>query len=805
MRAIELLAPAGSRASLEAAVKAGADAVYLAGQQFGARRSATNFSEEELLEVIDYCHLRGVKVYMTVNTLLKQAELAELGDYLEPFYQGGLDAFIVQDLGVFSYLRARFKDIHLHCSTQMTLASSEDVRALLDLGANRVVMPRELHINDIKRIYEETGAEIEAFVHGALCVSVSGQCLMSSLIGGRSGNRGSCAQSCRQPYQMWTDASGKMEKVSSSSGDYLLSPRDLMTLDQMKQLIDNGVHSLKIEGRMKGPEYTFAVTRAYRMAIDALIKGSEADLEAAKQEIERVFNRDFTQGLVLGTSNKAYISQESPGNRGVVAAEVLRYDSWQNEVELKLLSDITKGDDLQARIKGNPGGRVEYIKVSGQRVESASKNDIVSINFKHPVKKGDLLFKTYDQNLMKQLQMTINDVEKRLPIHGSLVLRVGMPAVLELKHESGATIKVATEALVEKALKTPLSKERILEQLEKLGGTPYYMASCEIDHLGDETLPIKVLNQLRRDAVEALADQFLSDFKRGNSIKTELAVLEQPQSQNQTSAQISVMVRTEEQLRAALDLNIQRIYVNELWLSEALWPALQDERIVPYLGRFEKSQSLVNRLNQLKAFGEATGIKSALVSSIGQGRAVKALGFKCYGDFSLNIMNARAADLLAEEGYDGITLSLELNAEEIEALLSHFKQPTAIELIGYGRIPVMVTEYCPINGVYAKDKAGCQICRKGAFYIEDKTGAKFLVKGNAACQTEIFNSSLLNLADEWDTLDDLKLSWYRLELVTETYDEAIATIEEQLKARLGMAVHTKGQGYTKGHFRRGVL
>lgn len=805
MRTIELLAPAGSRASLEAAVKAGADAVYLAGQQFGARRSAANFSEEELLEVIDYCHLRGVKVYMTVNTLLKQSELIQVGDYLEPYYKGGLDAFIVQDLGVFSYLRKRFKDIHLHCSTQMTLTSTEDVKALIELGADRVVMPRELHVSDIKRIYEETGAEIEAFVHGALCVSVSGQCLMSSLIGGRSGNRGSCAQSCRQPYQLWSDASGRIEKVNAPSGDYLLSPRDLMTLDQIKQLMDHGVHSLKIEGRMKGPEYTFAVTRAYRMAIDALIKGSEADLEHARQEIERVFNRDFTSGLVLGTTNKDYISQESPGNRGVVAAEVVRYDSWQNEVELKLLSDITKGDDLQARIKGNPGGRVEYIKVSGQRVEFASKNDNVIINFKHPVKKGDLLFKTYDQNLMKQLQMTINDVEKRLPIHGSLVLRVGMPAVLELKHENGICIKSVTEVLVEKAMKTPLSKERILEQLEKLGGTPFYMASCEIDHLGEETLPIKVLNQLRRDAVDLLTSALLADFRRsGSDVSVESSETDQL-VQVEKEAQISVMVRTEQQLKAAMDLNIQRIYVNEVWLDQSLWPQMQDQRIVPYLGRFEKSHQLEHRLMQLKAFSEATGVKAALVASIGQGRAVKSLGFKCYGDFSLNIMNATAANVLAEDGYESITLSLELNAEEIEEILSNFKRPVAVELIGYGRIPVMVMEYCPINGVYSKDKAGCQICRKGSFYLEDKTGAKFLVKGNAACQTEIFNSSLLNLADEWDTLEDLKLSWYRLELVSENYDEAVATIEEQLKARLGMAVHTKGQGYTKGHFRRGVL
>lgn len=805
MRAIELLAPAGSRASLEAAVKAGADAVYLAGQQFGARRSAANFSEEELIEVIDYCHLRGVKVYMTVNTLLKQEELNQLGEYLEPFYKAGLDAFIVQDLGVFSYLRKRFEQIHIHCSTQMTLASTADVSALLDLGANRVVMPRELNVTDIKRIYEETGAEIEAFVHGALCVSVSGQCLMSSLIGGRSGNRGSCAQSCRQPYQLWSDINGKMEKVNSSSGDYLLSPRDLMTLDQIKLLIESGVHSLKIEGRMKGPEYTFAVTKAYRMAINALAEGSEADLEAARQEIESVFNRDFTQGLVLGTTNKDYISQESPGNRGVLAAEVVRYDSWQNEVELKLLTDITKGDDLQARIKGNPGGRVEYIKVSGQRVESASKNTLVSINFKHPVNKGDLLFKTYDQNLMKQIQMHINDAEKRLPVQGSLVLRVGMPAVLGLKNETGYSVKLTTEAIVEKAMKTPLSKERILEQLEKLGGTPFYMESCEIDHLGDETIPIKVLNQLRRDAVEALSEKVLEDFRRENSsvegLLSELVERVKPTE----PAQISVMVRTLEQLRAAVDLNIQRIYLNELWLDEALWSEFKDGRFIPYLGRFERSHQLEQRLDKLKAFSESTGVKAALVASIGQGRAVKAMGLDCHGDFSLNLMNTTAVTFMAEEGYKSLTLSLELNSDEIQSLISDLKSSVELELIGFGRIPAMVTEYCPINGVYSKDKAGCQICRKGTFYLEDKTGAKFLVKGNADCQTEIFNSSLLNLADEWDTLEDFGLSWYRLELVTESYDEAVAVMEEQLKARLGMSVYTKGQGFTKGHFRRGVL
>ena len=229
LKNIELLAPAGSWESLEAAVKAGADAVYLAGQQFGARKSAQNFTEEQLIEAVRYCHLRGVKIYLTVNTLLSDDEMAQLEAYLTPLYKAGLDAFIVQDLGVFAYLRKTYPLIDIHCSTQMALHTIEDVQAVKALGASRVVIPREMQLSEIKKVHDAVDIEIEAFVHGALCVAVSGQCLMSSLIGGRSGNRGSCAQSCRQKYRLVKASTD--EKVHSKDGDFLISPKELMTLD----------------------------------------------------------------------------------------------------------------------------------------------------------------------------------------------------------------------------------------------------------------------------------------------------------------------------------------------------------------------------------------------------------------------------------------------------------------------------------------------------------------------------------------------------------------------------------------------
>ncbi len=841
MKKIELLAPAGSWESLEATVKAGADAVYLAGQQFGARKSAQNFTNEELIEAINYCHLRGVRVFLTVNTLLHDEELSALEPFLTPLYESGMDAFIVQDLGVFNILRHLYPKIELHCSTQMALHQISDVETMKTLGASRVVLPREMHLDQIKQIHEAVDIDLEAFVHGALCVSVSGQCLMSSMIGGRSGNRGSCAQSCRQKYKLISDASGKA--IASKDGDYLISPRDLMTLDQLEKLMNSGITSLKIEGRMKGPEYAYAVTNAYRKAIDAILEGrasQEADqINASKEEMRRIFNRDFTEGFILGTSNKSFISQETPGNRGIVVAESVSFDRNNLEVQLLLSETINKGDDLQVRVKGLvSGGRVEYIRKDGKRIETANAGETVTVNFKHEVYKGTTFYRTYDQVLMKQTQMTVNDTEKTTSVDLCLEMEKGQPLKLKLSHETGVSVEVISEQIVEKALKTPLAEERINEQLTKMGGTPFTCREIQINHEGDETVPIKVLNQLRRDGVDLLIETLIAtwqreldeDFERTDESQMmdecELDLVEDgiesedfhteglDNESSQSKLQLTAMVRTPEQFKAAAELGIKIIYIHDLFEDALIaqkewqeaWTTLFEEypevEAIPYLGRFEWEDSYQKKMS---SFTPNKSIKRALISSIGQLRSLKKHDLEPIADFSLNCFNHETAELLAHEGAAQVTLSLELNDEQIEGLIRKNKEnDTKFEIIGYGKIPVMVNQYCPINGVFSNTKEGCQICRKGNYYLEDKTGARFLVKGNAHCQVEIFNSAVLNLADEWQAIEELGIQYYRLNFVDESYDEVTEVVETHIKSALGLAVELRGKGYTKGHFKRGV-
>ncbi len=813
MKKVELLAPAGSKEALEAAVKAGADAIYLAGQQFGARKSAANFSEEALIEAIQYCHVRNVKVFMTVNTLLRDEEMATLEAYLRPYYMAGIDAFIVQDLGVFHFLKQTFPEVDLHVSTQMTIANVEDAKVLKKMGATRIVVPREMTLEEISTIKSEAAIEIEAFVHGALCVSVSGQCLMSSLIGQRSGNRGACAQSCRQKYQLIKEDGNSSESVVSKDGDYLLSPKDLMTLHQLKSIIDSGVYSLKIEGRMKGPEYTYAVTRAYRMAIDAIEnRGEEKEsLAPLENDMKRIFNRDFTDGFILETSNKAFISQETPGNRGILVAKVESYDKRNQEVVLNLIEDISKGDDLQVRTKGNVGARVEYIKKNNQRTDRAQKGERIIVNFKHELASGELVYRTYDQTLMKDIQMTLNDEETVQWISAKVNLNIGQPMTLELWTEAGLKVVVSSEEIVEKAIKAPLDDLRLKEQIEKTGGTGLSIKNIEILRDEQATLPIRVVNQLRREGIEKLASEICQQFQRSlpeirTHEDTAVAITRQEMS-------LSAYVRTLEQLDAALSLGIKKIYLHDLWQWEGLlWETLkahlvENEEVqwIPYLGRYLTNQMLEERLKKLQLFKETLGIEQVLVGSIGAANRAKALGFTPQVDFSLNLFNHHSVLLLENMGIENFTYSVELNAEQLENFNKHLEPSQRKGTIwGYGYLPVMVSKYCPINGVYAKEKVGCQLCRKNEYYLEDKTGAKFLVKGDCDCQVEIFNSTCHNLADEWENLCELGVSEYRLNFVNESREKTVEIIEMHLKASLGYPVNTKGFGFTKGHFRRGV-
>lgn len=836
MKRVELLAPAGGLESFYAAVKAGADAVYMSGHQFGARKSAVNFTVEELQEAIVYGHLRGIKLYITVNTLIADQELADLFDYCDELYTMGIDAFIVQDLGVFKALKDRYPQIEIHCSTQMALHNLEDIKTMKSLGASRVVVPREMSAEEVAYIHSQTDMPLEAFVHGALCVCVSGQCLMSSMIGGRSGNRGNCAQSCRQRYKLKRDNG---LSYSGKSGDFLLSPKDLCTLESLETIVEAGVTSLKIEGRMKGPEYTYEVTKAYRDQLDQLypelvvqrralqqdlLQSNQVTVSERKLVLGEIFSRDFTKGYILGEKGNSLMSNVTPGNRGTFVGTVDSYDNREKEMVITLTETLNKGDDVQIRERNEViGGRVEYIVVNGSRVESASAGTRIKMNFKHDVSRGDAIYRTFNAPLMKSVREAINDADRTVGINVSFSLFIGRPGVLTLSDAKGHVIELSTEQMAEKANKSPLTKERLEEQLSKFGGTAYHLESLTIETDELSILPIKVINQLRRDAAEAMDQLVLSENERELSIleqdpfeQTELDYQAMSLNDNQTendlteverSAEMQLVfsLKTLEQLRTVLDEGMTEIYYMD-WktLPEAIeTAALYEVKLFAGLGRHVESRVFEERLKLAK--GLSHQLAGFVASSPGQLAALKSFEKTIVADYTLNLFNRFGVLALETLGANILTLSLELNHDQIERLVEDWAVKPTVEIIGYGRMPVMITKYCPINGALEGPETNCTLCRTSNYSLVDKTGAEFPIITDENCLVEFYNGTKLNILDEILECKRIGVSRYRLSFVDETPEDIQKLIELHREAIEGTLPDLKGKGYTKGHFRRGIL
>ena len=370
----ELLSPAGSMESLKAGIQNGADAIYLGGSSFGARAAATNFDNDELIEAVKYAKLRDVNIFVTVNTSIKETEIEDLISYTDFLYKIGVDAIILSDIGIAEVLRKRYPNMELHASTQISAHSLNDVLELKQVGFDRVVIARELGIEEIKEICDNVDIDIEVFIHGAICVSYSGQCLMSSMLGDRSGNRGRCAQPCRQSYKLINKTTGKIINVN---GNYLLSPKDLCSIENIEKILDTGVKSLKIEGRMKRPEYVAVVTSRYRKAIDNYINNKiTTDKKTLKEDLEAIFNRKFTSGYLMSKNGSDIINLDKPNNVGVKVGEVLSFNLKKNKLKIKLSGKLSKGDGINLG-----GGNIGRIIKDGEIFDCGVAGDIVEIDF----------------------------------------------------------------------------------------------------------------------------------------------------------------------------------------------------------------------------------------------------------------------------------------------------------------------------------------------------------------------------------------------------------------------------------------
>ena len=861
----ELLAPAGGMEALMAAVENGADAVYLGARAFSARGYASNFSEEELEKAIDYAHLRGVKIYVTVNTLLKEGEMESALILLSRLREMGTDAIIIQDLGLISLSQKYLPDLPLHASTQMTLHNSEGVAFEKELGIERVVLSREVSLEDIRIIKEKNDMEIEVFVHGALCMSYSGQCLLSSLIGGRSGNRGYCAQPCRKQYRLYCE--GKQVKTS---GSYLLSPKDLNTTSGLGALIEAGIESFKIEGRMKRPEYVAGVVRIYHHLIDSYLK-NPAGYSVSEEEQEtltQLFNRGFTSGYFFGNPRGKLMSRENPHNRGIPAGTVVNYDTRTKRIRVKLSNSLRLGDGIMvenAETRPEDKGKIISSMYTGRGpVYSAGKGEVIEIPFDSRAPPGSTVYRTHDKKLMDSLkkESEVGTLRPKIPLILTATIILGKPARLEIKDCDSNVVAVESEYLVEKAEKVPTSKAQIEKQLTKLGNTLFEAAELNVSVEGDIFIPVGQLNDLRTKAVLQLENLRVSKWKRKPLENLQLPVFGEKKAKEieeigETYEKgeikkikpqklpgkplLSVTVYTPEGLEGALAGGADCIYFGEglfrrpntagnaagkeknsdgeepsgrdldsIFESAVLKARAAGRKIYFNTPKIVKDSEM-KPVEELFSRVEKFGADGVLVSNLGTFNLAKEKKIPCIADSPLNIYNGYTFALLLQKGAEMAVISPELTLEELKEVA--FYGPA--ECIVHGRLELMESEHCLAGGLLGKDGDKCNApCTLGNFTLVDEKNYEFPLLMDYQCRTHLLNSRSLCMLEYVPALIESGISSLRIETLGMDNVEEIRRITGKYRKAIDAFCETGerakekcedlGKGFTAGHYFRGV-
>lgn len=802
MRDVELLAPVGSFEALKAAVQNGANAVYLGGKDFGARASANNFDRDELKEAVKYAHIRGVQVFVTTNTLRKENEIEDFLEYAKFLYDIDVDAIILQDIGMARLIKRELPDFELHASTQMVAHSLEDVKYLESVGFDRVVLAREVTVEEIKYICDNCKADIEVFVHGALCVCYSGQCLMSSMIGNRSGNRGRCAQPCRQRYELIDVYTGE---VVNSNGDYLLSPRDLNAIEEIDKVIDAGVHSLKIEGRMKRPEYVATVIDGYRKTIDEYLATNKLNVsDETINDLYTIFNRKFTKGLLLGDVGKDMMNSQLPNNQGLYVGTVVDYNKKAKRLKIKLANTLKKGDGINLG-----GGTIGRIIKNGNIETIGYKGETIELDFVGEARKGQIVFKTSDSELMDRVQATFTQDKEFVKniIDAKITIKLGQKPILTLKdrHSNEATIE--GDKIVEEAMKVALSKEKVETQLRKLGNTPYELDLLEIELDDNVSLPISLLNQMRRDCIELLDKERVSIKNRKYKNKT---VKYKPVLYNRNKQQgISVKVKNLEQLESALECGVDRIYYEDTnTIDKAMSLAMKYNKKVIYSAP---------RIIRNKEYNHLAKVNNAGVESVQVGNYGSIDYFKDKKlniDYYLNAFNSETINYYKEIGADTLCISQELNINEIKETIKY--TDINIESVVYGYTPLMITEYCPMGVIVRdckKDKRVAK-CKESIYALRNSKGDEFRVSQDIFCRSTIYNSNVTCMLDNLYELHEIGINVLRLDFTLEdkeTVKEVIEAYQEVLSNDYKLATKATKlynkldeKGTTAGHYYKGV-
>lgn len=799
---VEILAPAGSMECLKAAIAAGADAVYTGGALFGARAYAHNLTEEELLEAIDYVHLHGRRLYLTVNTLIKDREMEkQMYDYLLPYYRQGLDAVIVQDIGLFRFIRKHFPDLPIHASTQMTLTGVDGAKFLEKEGAQRIVTSRELSMAEVKKIADETELEIESFVHGALCYCYSGQCLFSSFIGGRSGNRGQCAQPCRLLYRT----------PEAKRPQYLLSLKDICTLELIPEMIESGIYSFKIEGRMKKPEYAAAVAFQYRKYADLYLKyyeecPAEEDpaayamkkyrvREEDRQMLLDLYNRGgFHTGYYHTQNGREMISLNRPNHAGVPAVKVLAKKG--RNVTAKALTDLYPQDIIELPMRK---GREKADNYTCKDAVRKGMNVQIPVFADTPFKRDEIWMRTRNSTLIDTLHEEFVNGKIKERICGTFRLYPQEKATLTVKCRD-AEITVAGEKAQE-ALSQPMSRERIEKQLRKTGNTEFEFSFLKVE-IGEKVFfPMQSLNELRREALETLEKVICEKYRRSGEVKDPEEDTIELSMEEEVLSGWTASVRTAEQMEVILEEEaIGRIYVDCTmfpriwekdsyveWITKVHAAGKEIYLVMPYIFRERTRKQYEAAYNRI--FG--AGWDGILIANYESFAFLKEHGYtgRIMTDYNLYEFNQESRKFWKEKGVFEFTAPVELTERELQDL-----RVKDGEVIVYGYLPMMISAGC-----IQKTTRGC-LKKSGQTTITDRYRNPFVVKNECDyCYNILYNYVPLYLGDRMEEVYQIGPGRIRLMFTTERQQE----VRQILSAYFEGKELPEGT-YTRGHWKRGI-
>ena len=801
---IELLSPAGDFDCLKAAVQNGADCIYFGAQMFSARASAHNFDDENLKSAIEYCKIRGVKTNLTLNILIKNNEFKDAFELAKKAYEYGIDAIIVQDLGLAKLLIETFPDLPIHASTQMSIHNLEGALKLQELGFSRIVLARELSIDEIEYICQNTSIEIECFIHGALCISYSGQCLFSSMIGGRSGNRGTCAQSCRLPYELIENDNKILDK------GYLLSPRDLCSLEYIPRLVNAGVKSFKIEGRMKSPEYVAVVTQIYRKYIDLAksdksYKIDESDIKSLMQ----VFNRgNFSSGHLNNSANKNLIFPEKPNNMGLFMGYISKFNNTKGLITLNSLEPLQIGDTISIEGENNIYTISELMK-NNKNIKSSSPNELVTIGrMKGKIKLGAKIYKMSSKSQVDgALETFKNDNQfRKIPLNCEIKIEKNSP--LSIHISSACNIEIyrkldiycEIDSFPQDAINHPLEKEKIISQISKTNNTPYYFKNIKVKLEPNLFLPnIKQLNELRRTALKLAQDYAINKIKR---IYTTTNIPQMDFSEKQSQQTISVLLNRinlneDYSILEGIDnVYIPLKYFNQKDYDNQIKSLSQKFNIYIYLPTIIKANYRNLLLTKIEKTVEKFNIKGFILSNISNFKFLEKYNsekFEFIGNYTFNIFNNYTIKELYNLGINKFTISPELDKKTIQ----DFIQSTNQELICYGRTPLMNMNYCLLgksNKCYPTCKALCK--SKNKYFLKDRLKFMFpLEPDNTQTVTTIYNSKITSIST-----NDYKGQYsIRIDTLEETPSQ-IQKIIETIKS----GKRLEGAEYTNGNQNRQI-